>query len=224
MLDIENFKEDPYFSLRGWWAYNKLSQDPDTLTEWEKEEAFRQYIHCLKGTSFMLHSLEMKNFIKWHTEMYSSRTIFVYTFLEKTEKKDKNHIPLYVGMTMNLTSRFQQHSEKNWFPYANKLALEIYDDHWEARRREQYLIQELVPLFNKQGGVGMDWRNEAIEKMTVMVPKKNDISNLSFSPVGDSVERYHQHGAKPSMSIYHQDIQANRDINKFLREKTDVEY
>ncbi len=224
MLTVENFKEDPHFSLRGWWAYNKLSQDPDTLLEWEKEEAFRQYITTLKGTSFQLHSLELKNFIKWHWAMYTKQPIFVYVFLDTIEKDHKNHIPLYVGMTMNLEARFQQHSEKSWFPKSKKLALEIYADHWEARSREKYLINELVPLFNKQGGIGMDWRNEAIEKMQIMVPKMNDVSNLSFSPVGDSVERYSKHYGAKTHHYSHEDIRANRDIDKHLREKTDVEY
>lgn len=178
-------------TLRSHWAYQKISKKPDEFTDYQREEAFRQYVRSLEKNTFHFTFDDMKNFEDWHTKEYTVTCRYVYIFLDKDNDK---FIPLYVGKTARLKERFKQHSEKDWFKHVKQLAVEVHFDDEEAGARETELIKVLTPLFNKQGGLGMSFKKNQTE-MVLKVPKNNDVTNLSFARTKDAVEKYNKLGA-----------------------------
>lgn len=178
-------------TLRSHWAYQKISKKPDEFTPYQREDAFRQYVRSLEKNTFHFSTDDMKNFEDWHTKEYTISRRFVYIFLDKENDK---FIPLYVGKTQRLRERFKQHSEKDWFKHAKKLAVEVHFDDHEAGARETELIKVLTPLFNKQGGLGMSFKKNETD-VDLKVPKNNDVTNLPFARTKDAVEKYNKLGA-----------------------------
>ena len=172
-------------TLRFHWAYQKISKKPDEFTDFEREEAFRQYVRSLEKNTFHFTVEDMKNFEDWHTKEYTVTCRYVYIFLDKDNDK---FIPLYVGKTARLKERFKQHSEKDWFKHVKQLAVEVHFDDEEAGARETELIKVLTPLFNKQGGLGMSFKKNQTE-MVLKVPKNNDVTNLPFAPTKECYPR-----------------------------------
>lgn len=179
-------------ALRSHWAYQKISKKPDEFTPYQREDAFRQYVRSLEKNTFHFSTDDMKNFEDWHTEEYTVTRRFVYIFLDKQNEK---FIPLYVGKTARLKERFKQHSEKDWFKHAKKLAVEVHFDDHEAGARETELIKVLTPLFNKQGGLGMSFQKNEPD-VDLKVPKNNDVTNLPFASTKDAVAKYEKLGAR----------------------------
>ena len=179
-------------TLRSHWAYQKISKKPDEFTPYEREDAFLQYVRSLENNTFHFSTDDMKNFEDWHTKEYTISRRFVYIFLDKENDK---FIPLYVGKTQRLRERFKQHSEKDWFKHAKKLAVEVHFDDHEAGARETELIKVLTPLFNKQGGLGMSFKKNETD-VDLKVPKNNDVTNLPFAPTKDAVAKYEKLGAR----------------------------
>ena len=185
-------------TLRFHCAYQKISKKPDEFTDFEREEAFRQYVRSLEKNTFHFTVEDMKNFEDWHTKEYTVTCRYVYIFLDKDNDK---FIPLYVGKTARLKERFKQHSEKDWFKHVKQLAVEVHFDDEEAGARETELIKVLTPLFNKQGGLGMSFKKNQTE-MVLKVPKNNDVTNLPFAPTKDAVEKYNKLGATTKYHLH----------------------
>ena len=173
-------------SRRSQWAYQKISTKPNEFTPCARKEAFSQYVRSLEKNDLFLHTDDLKNFQSWHYEEYSKKCTFVYIFLDK---EDGKHTALYVGKTKNLRTRMTQHASKDWYKYANCLAIEPYESNDIASEREAELIHDLTPLFNKQGGLGMAFQKTKSD-ITVQVPKMADVSTLKFAPIADSIAKY----------------------------------
>ena len=186
---IDSIKVDNV--LRSHWAYQKISKNPNDFEPCQREVHFNQYVKSLEKNTFQFSFEDMKNFEDWHTKEYTVTCRYVYIFLDKENDK---FIPLYVGKTQRLRERFKQHSEKDWFKHAKKLAVEVHFDDHEAGAREAELIKVLTPLFNKQGGLGMSFKKNETD-VDVKVPKNNDVTNLPFARTKDAVEKYNKLGA-----------------------------
>lgn len=64
---------------------------------------------------------------------------------------DKNDVLLYVGITSRATKRQQEHNtDKEWWQYVAKQAIEHFASRPEALARESELIRQFRPPFNKQ--------------------------------------------------------------------------
>ena len=183
-IDLDAF--DLQTSRRSHLAYQKISTKPNEFTPCARKEAFNQYVRSLEKNDLFLHTDDLKNFQLWHYEEYSKKCTFVYIFLDK---EDNKHTALYVGKTKNLRTRMTQHASKDWYKYANCLAIEPYESNAIASEREAELIHDLTPLFNKQGGLGMAFQ-KAKNNISVQVPKMADVSTLKFAPISDSIAKY----------------------------------
>ena len=183
-IDLDAF--DLQTSRRSHLAYQKISTKPNEFTPCARKEAFNQYVRSLEKNDLFLHTDDLKNFQSWHYEEYSKKCTFVYIFLDK---EDNKHTALYVGKTKNLRTRMTQHASKDWYKYANCLAIEPYESNAIASEREAELIHDLTPLFNKQGGLGMAFQ-KAKSNISVQVPKMADVSTLKFAPISDSIAKY----------------------------------
>lgn len=63
--------------------------------------------------------------------------------------RDKNGVPLYVGISISFAERFVQHSrESRWWFMARRFDLERCRTRRDALERETDLINDLQPLFN----------------------------------------------------------------------------
>lgn len=178
-LELEN-------TWRSQCAYQKISTKPNEFTPCARKEAFSQYVRSLEKNDLFLHTDDLKNFQSWHYEEYSKKCTFVYIFLDK---EDGKHTALYVGKTKNLRTRMTQHASKDWYKYANCLAIEPYESNDIASEREAELIHDLTPLFNKQGGLGMAFQKTK-DDISIQVPKMADVSTLKFAPIGESIAKY----------------------------------
>lgn len=57
-------------------------------------------------------------------------------------------VVIYVGQTINLPARIQQHSRKPWWVEVNRITTEHYTSRDDALQRERALIRELDPRHN----------------------------------------------------------------------------
>lgn len=178
-LELEN-------SWRSQCAYRKISKKPNNFTPCARKDAFNQYVKSLEKNTLFLLAEDIANFQEWHFAEYSKQCTFVYIFLDKEKSK---HTTLYVGKTKNLKTRMTQHASKDWYKYANCLAIEPYENNTMASEREAELIYDLTPLFNKQGGLGMSFQKTK-DDINIQVPKMGDVSNLKFAPIGESIAKY----------------------------------
>jgi|TARA_R100000482_G_C5074571_1_gene123052 predicted GIY-YIG superfamily endonuclease len=197
MLDYEDY-EHAENCLQTYWAYRKISKNPNEFSNFQKENAFKQYVRSIEKNAYFFRTSDIYNFVSWHQLVYSSSVSFVYVFLDQ-EKDIKicegKYTPLYIGKTKNLKQRLSQHREKDWFKYANQIAIEAHYDDYEAGNREQELIKKLKPLFNKMGGLAMSFEKEKTE-LDIQVPKMNDIESLDITPIKYSYNKYMQLGAR----------------------------
>ena len=168
------------------WLIKKYLRSLMSLLLVQEKRLLTNMLDHLKKTIFSLHTDDLKNFQSWHYEEYSKKCTFVYIFLDK---EDNKHTALYVGKTKNLRTRMTQHASKDWYKYANCLAIEPYESNAIASEREAELIHDLTPLFNKQGGLGMAFQ-KAKNNISVQVPKMADVSTLKFAPISDSIAKY----------------------------------
>ena len=184
--------------LRSYWAYKKISKDPDDFTDFQKQNAFEQYVRSIEKNSYFFKISDINNFVNWHQLVYSSSVSFVYVFLDQEKDLEickGKYTPLYIGKTKNLKQRLSQHVEKDWFKYSNQIAIEAHHDDYEAGNREQELIKKLKPLFNKMGGLAMSFKKEKTD-LDIQVPKMNDIESLDITPIKYSFNKYMQLGAR----------------------------
>lgn len=179
------------FYIRSIQAYDKISKSPDEFTPCARKKAFMQYVRSIEKHTFNFHKRDIKHFEDWHTQEFSSYCRFVYIFLDH---EDRKYTPLYIGKTHQLAKRIQQHSQKEWFKYANELAIEVHFDDNEASGREAQLIKLLTPLFNRQNGLGMSFKDDE-QEILMQVPIEHDVTNLDFLPIKESVKKYENYGA-----------------------------
>ena len=92
-------------TLRSHWAYQKISKKPDQFTDYQREEAFRQYVRSLENNTFHFTFEDMKNFEDWHTEAYTITRRFVYIFLDKQNDK-------FIGLENYYYFSQQEHVEE----------------------------------------------------------------------------------------------------------------
>lgn len=187
-MEIRTAKE----AVEDFTTYIQLSEKPIEFTNIQRKNIFRKYIKMLEKHKYLLTTDDVRNFVEWHKWEYSNFVSFVYVFLDQ---EDDEYIPLYVGKTQNLRTRITQHKEKDWFKYASEIAIEIFNNSGAAEVREAELIDQINPLFNKSGnGIGMSFTKDK-EAVGVMVPQRNNITNLKFQNTNESVAKYRELGA-----------------------------
>tara|TARA_R100001510_G_C7597538_1_gene165168 strand:+ start:100 stop:846 length:747 start_codon:yes stop_codon:yes gene_type:complete len=134
---------------------------------------------------------DLNNLSDWYKQNSSIDTNFVYMFCDVDE--DNNKIPIYVGKTQHLQTRFLQHAEKSWFRFARLLAIEPFPNETLALKRESYLINTLNPLFNKNNGSHtLIFSQPDLNSMDVIV---NDIDKMDIASVDNHIGRYLERGA-----------------------------
>jgi len=175
---------------KGFFAYQFMKEKIKNCNLKNAVRAFEDYKFSLANQDFILTLDDMNNFIDWHKEMYSYDVHFVYVFFKEL---DDQFIPLYVGKTKNLKARIANHAEKQWFQHASKLAIEPHYFDGEATVRENRLIRELVPLFNKViDGFSMFFPKDEIE---ITVPKQNNVSTYNIAAASVGVKHFEELGA-----------------------------
>jgi len=179
--------------FKGFFAYEAMKEKIKFhLTN--RKDIFNSYRQSLSHQDFILFLDDMANFIEWHKEMYSADVHFVYTFFKEL---DDQLIPLYVGKTKNLKTRFTAHSEKQWFLHASRLAIEPHYFDGDATVRESRLIRKLKPLFNRSiDGFSMSFPKDEI---VITVPKENDVSTYNIAPPEIGVKHFQELGAVTSL-------------------------
>jgi len=179
--------------FKGFFAYEAMKEKIKFhLTN--RKDIFNSYRQSLSHQDFILFLDDMANFIEWHKEMYSADVHFVYTFFKEL---DDQLIPLYVGKTKNLKTRFTAHSEKQWFLHASRLAIEPHYFDGDATVRESKLIRKLKPLFNRSiDGFSMSFPKDEI---VITVPKENDVSTYNIAPPEIGVKHFQELGAVTSL-------------------------
>lgn len=58
---------------------------------------------------------------------------------------------LYVGISLTVAQRMGQHRSNPWWPLVSRIEVEHHPDRDTARTREQELIWDLAPLYNRAG-------------------------------------------------------------------------
>ena len=114
-----------------------------------------------------------KDFLKAMQVYYCGETYhYIYAFL-----KDDGKI-LYIGQTYDFDKRMSSHREKPWWDSVSQILLERHHCRKFSYKREQILIDKLLPEHNQQGrGRG---RRKIVEK---------DIPPIFYKHIDKNVER-----------------------------------